>query len=170
MKMTPTDWIQAISMVVLVIVTSIYAWRTFSISKATQKQADASVKMAEDMRNARSPSLTIQWIGADPNQKRISAVIKNEGIGTALNLKCYLTHNKFTFTHTFDGYTTFEAGQKYPFSPPSENFDFETYDGLAINCDYESDLGDKFRSALKFTSKENRVFEKIKLTGGDKND
>ncbi len=48
--MTPTDWIQAISMLVLVIATGIYAWRTHVMSKATKEQADASIKMAEEMR------------------------------------------------------------------------------------------------------------------------
>lgn len=51
--MTITDWIQAISMVVLVVVTLIYAWRTHVISKATKEQADASVEMAEEMREQR---------------------------------------------------------------------------------------------------------------------
>ncbi len=51
--MTITDWIQAISMVLLVVVTSIYVWRTHVISKATREQADASVKMAEEMRQQR---------------------------------------------------------------------------------------------------------------------
>ena len=168
--MTTTDWIQAISTVVLVVVTGVYAWLTYSISQATKKQAEASVKMAEEMKNARAPSLTIQWIGVDPNEKRITTIIKNKGIGTALNLKCYLTHSEFTFTYKFDGYTTFEAGQEYTFPAPSENFNFETYDGLAINCDYESDLGDKFRSTLRCTSKEKRVFEKTKLNGGNNDD
>ena len=45
---TPTDWIQAISMVILVVVTIVYAWRTHVISEATREQADASVKMAEE--------------------------------------------------------------------------------------------------------------------------
>lgn len=53
--MTITDWIQAISMVILVAVTVIYAWRTHVISKATKQQADASVKMAEEMREQRKP-------------------------------------------------------------------------------------------------------------------
>lgn len=48
--MTITDWTQAISTLVLVGVTGIYAWRTHVISKATEKQADASAKMAEEMR------------------------------------------------------------------------------------------------------------------------
>ena len=45
--MTITDWIQAISMLILVVVTGIYAWRTHIMSKATKQQADASVRMAE---------------------------------------------------------------------------------------------------------------------------
>ncbi len=51
--MTVTDWIQAISMLVLVIATGIYAWRTFSISRATKQQADASLKMAEETKEQR---------------------------------------------------------------------------------------------------------------------
>lgn len=41
--------VQAIATIVLVVVTIVYAWRTHAISKATAKQADASVKMAEEM-------------------------------------------------------------------------------------------------------------------------
>ena len=48
--MTTTDWIQAIATGVLVVITAIYAWRTFAISRSTEKQADASVKMAEEMK------------------------------------------------------------------------------------------------------------------------
>ncbi len=38
--MTTTDWIQAISTAILVIVTAIYAWRTHVISTATEKQEE----------------------------------------------------------------------------------------------------------------------------------
>lgn len=48
--MTDSDLIQIILMGLLVVITGIYAWRTFSISNATKKQAQASVKMAEEMR------------------------------------------------------------------------------------------------------------------------
>ena len=37
--MTVSDLIQIILMGLLVVVTGIYAWRTFAISKATEKQA-----------------------------------------------------------------------------------------------------------------------------------
>ena len=51
--MTITDWIQAISMLVLVAITSIYAWRTHVISKATREQADTSMEIAKEMREQR---------------------------------------------------------------------------------------------------------------------
>ncbi len=51
--MTCSDIIQVILMGLLVVVTGVYAWRTFAISKATKKQANASVKMAGEMRDAR---------------------------------------------------------------------------------------------------------------------
>ncbi len=51
--MTVSDLVQVILMALLVVVTAIYAWRTHVISKATQAQADASVRMAEEMREQR---------------------------------------------------------------------------------------------------------------------
>ena len=69
--MTLTDWIQAISMVVLVGVTIFYAWRTFAISNATKKQADASVKMAEEMREQRIMSSQPRLIQKSVHEKDI---------------------------------------------------------------------------------------------------
>ena len=51
--MTTGELIQVILMGLLVLVTGIYAWRTFSISKATEKQAEASVIMARETRDKR---------------------------------------------------------------------------------------------------------------------
>ncbi len=51
--MTTGELIQVILMGLLVVVTSIYAWRTFAISNATKKQADASVKMARETKEQR---------------------------------------------------------------------------------------------------------------------
>ena len=45
--------VQAISVGVLAVVTAIYAWRTWSISNATEKQAEASRAMADEMREQR---------------------------------------------------------------------------------------------------------------------
>jgi hypothetical protein len=49
--MTTGELIQVILMVLLVVVTSIYAWRTFAISKATRKQADASAEMTKEVKD-----------------------------------------------------------------------------------------------------------------------
>ncbi len=101
--MTITDWIQAISMLILVAVTGIYAWRTHVISKGTEKQADASVQMAEEMREQRyeavRPVIDIQWHAPDdarrlgelvssPAQlasKGCSCVLRNVGLGPAID-------------------------------------------------------------------------------------
>jgi len=49
--MTITDWIQAIAMVVLVGVTIFYAWQAKKASNSAKASADASVKMAEEVRD-----------------------------------------------------------------------------------------------------------------------
>ena len=51
--MTTSDVIQIVLMGLLVVVTGIYVWRTFAISNAPKKQADASVRIAEEMREQR---------------------------------------------------------------------------------------------------------------------
>ena len=60
--MTTSDVIQIVLMGLLVVVTGIYVWRTFAISNATKKQADASVRMAEEMREQRRPIVVQQAI------------------------------------------------------------------------------------------------------------
>ncbi len=42
--------VQAISVIVLAVVTAVYAWRTWAISDATKKQAKASTQMADQTR------------------------------------------------------------------------------------------------------------------------
>jgi len=104
--MTATDWIQAFAMVLLVIVTAIYAWRTFAISKGTQRQADASVEMAKEMQNQRydtlRPVIDIEDVKPGPpttrvnnqqttDEQKISAnffecVLRNYGAGAAIDV------------------------------------------------------------------------------------
>ena len=148
--------LEIVTLIVLVLVTFAYAW-------SASKQANASIKMAEEMKNARAPSITMQWGGANPNKKEISANIRNKGFGPALNLICYLTHKEFGFSSKSNVYTTFEVEQKYILTLPSEEFDFKAWSGLAINCDYEGVFGEKFRSILRFESEEKRNLEIIKL-------
>jgi hypothetical protein len=156
---------------VLVLITTIYVKRTSDIAKATKEQADASVRMAKEMRNARAPAITIKWGGADTNRGKISAHLENEGFGPALNPECYLTHKEFAFNYKLSSWcTTFKVGEKYPFSLPSEDFDFKAWKGLAINCDYRSIDGEKFRSILRCESEKDRRLERIKLNSGDGHD
>jgi len=104
--MTTTDWIQAISMVILVIVTGIYVWRTHVISKAAKEQADTSAKMAEEMKAQRYDTirpvidieiLNIQkQIGNQPSEAvaaingdtsyLLSFVLHNIGLGPAIGV------------------------------------------------------------------------------------
>ena len=102
--MTPTDWIQAISMVVLVVVTGIYVWRTHVISKATKQQAEASVKMAEEMREQRydsvRPVIDIQdqelgamelgRIGYGGLLSKLPCVLHNIGLGPAIDVYSFI--------------------------------------------------------------------------------
>ncbi|MFQ5924841.1 MAG: hypothetical protein ACE5IE_02460 [Dehalococcoidia bacterium] len=88
--MTVTDWVQAIAIVLLVIVTGIYAWRTFAISKGTEKQAEASTKMAEEMREQRHDAVRpVVRIEAQDSRK-INISCTNVGTGPALNLRCWI--------------------------------------------------------------------------------
>ncbi len=155
-KIEPTGWAQIFLTLGLTMATGLYALVAF-------RQARASVKMAEEMRNSRSPSITIRWGSADPNKKRISAYLKNEGFGPAFNLEWYLTGKALKFNRNPILYTTFEVGQEYTLTLPSENFDFKAWNGLAINCDYGSAFGGKFRSILRCDSEKERSFEIVKL-------
>jgi len=102
--MTISDLIQIILMGVLVIITGIYAWRTFAISNATKKQADASVKMAKQMRKQTEtlretvsmsirPSVSIEVINVKGSDRypfepptELYIELQNTGKGPARNL------------------------------------------------------------------------------------
>jgi len=162
-RIGPSEWAQVFLVLGLVVVTGYYALVAF-------RQANASIKMADEMKNARSPFITMQWGTADRNNKKISANLENEGFGPALNLKCYLSHKQFDFNYKSCVYTTFKVGQTYKLSLPSQDFDFKAWNGLSINCDYGGILGDKFRSILRCESEGNRSLEIIQLDSGDSSD
>ena len=104
--MTISDLIQIILMGLLVIVTGIYAWRTFTISKASKKQAEASVRMAEEMREQRRPIVVQEAI--EPKGAAISFgdaedieitpsdyfQIRNVGNGPAIELEILTLNEK----------------------------------------------------------------------------
>ena len=107
--MTIGELIQVILMGLLVIVTVIYAWRTFAISNATKKQANASVRMAEAteksvaemVRPMIEPSVEFDHIQDTESRQyyidKMIAKFKNIGRGPALNLKTKIRYPYFKF-------------------------------------------------------------------------
>ena len=94
--MTTGELIQVILMGLLVVITGIYAWRTFAISNATKRQADASVKMAEEMKEQRvltsrpviiQKAVPVEFIGDGFSDE---FEICNAGNGPAIELEILL--------------------------------------------------------------------------------
>lgn len=123
--MTITDWIQAISMLILVVVTCIYAWRTFAISKATKQQADASMEMAntskEQLLSEAKPYLilrlaheVVQWNGIDLGNnplQEFQVTMRNVGKGPAVNILAGLWHR--TEPHEISGKGYLKSGEEW---------------------------------------------------------
>jgi hypothetical protein len=106
--------VQAIVTCILVIVTAVYAYLTRSISRNAAKQAEASIKMAEEMRRSREdgprPVLDIQQIEQDEfgvdDEAMLRAVTQlthddyvwcklgSIGRGPALNIKTSLMNDR----------------------------------------------------------------------------
>lgn len=118
--MTTGELIQVILMGLLVVVTGIYAWRTFAISKGTERQAQASVEMVKEMREQRmseaQPYLLLKLEDephqregapkftekADNNMLRITVL--NAGKGPAINLRAAIWHATKTYCGDSKGY------------------------------------------------------------------
>ena len=112
--MTASDVIQIVLMGLLVVVTGIYAWRTFAISNATKKQADASVKMAEEMslqrlaaKPAVIPDIDIHFEQKDYTDRMRSiaesdfpVVLTNVGTAAAVELELFLKTPRNEFVST----------------------------------------------------------------------
>jgi len=105
------DIAQAIELVILftlVLVTGMYVKRTAEIAKATKEQADASMKMAEEMRDARydalRPIIDIVEQTVEPREmatraynaregifpKKLSCLIRNIGVGPAIEVYSFI--------------------------------------------------------------------------------
>jgi len=104
--MTASDVIQVVLMSLLVVVTGIYAWRTHVISRATKEQANASVKMAEEMREQRRPIVVPKAFPAIgvPYQASVEEIAKhvysdyfeiyNKGNSPAIDLEVLLLNQE----------------------------------------------------------------------------
>ena len=119
--------VQGISVAVLAVVTAVYAWRTWSISNAAEKQAEASGVMAKEMRERRmaedEPRLFLDVVDQKPadyhewdeeskilKHKHTGEEVKpwplpdctvrvlNAGRGAAVSVEaCYLQSDKYYF-------------------------------------------------------------------------
>jgi len=148
--MTATDWIQAISMVILVLVTGIYVWRTHVISKATKEQADASVKMAEEMREQRvmaSRPVIIQKAVVETETELATFGSKdwfsyfevyNAGNGPAIEVEISLLNKEKTPIHS-QRKTFLRAGKPPIEFSPSELASLEKSTFYLV-CEYQSIL------------------------------
>ena len=115
--MTVSELLQIILMVVLVVITGIYAWRTHVISKATKQQADASVKMADEMKEQilsearpylllRLTDEYLQWKDGTGGKsvEEFSVTVFNGGKGPARNLEASLWSHEDIFLTDTKGY------------------------------------------------------------------
>lgn len=95
------DVAQAIEIILtfaLVIVTAVYVRRTAEIAKATREQADASSRPYLLLR------LTDELVTWPPPNNEISVVIRNEGLGPAINIEASLWHPKTIYPYDSRGY------------------------------------------------------------------
>ena len=146
--------VQAWVTVFLVLLTAVYVRRV-------AQQANASVEMARETKDARfaalKPIVMIDWTSGQRG-RAITPYFKNIGLGPALNVKCYCTHTKFEFKGKQDR-TTLEVGKREQITLLTEEFDFGDWPGFAINCDYQSIYGENFRSILRFKTEQERYLE-----------
>ena len=147
--------IQIIISFVLVLITAIYVKRTSDIARATKEQADASVKMAERMREQRYneclPILVLSIIptwnteGFAPNE--IPYVYLQNGIGVKV-MWCNVSKG-VAINLRFSFYTAPTSPGKASFFPPRESGTLEV--GGKREIDYSEMLND---SQLREVTKE----------------
>ena len=116
--MTITDWIQAISTLILVGVTAFYAWKTYDLSTDAKRQADASVKMADEMKEQRydtvRPVIDIELVErstdlskraySDREQVILNGLrgkLVNRGLGPAMDVQSYIVTESGKEKHNF---------------------------------------------------------------------
>ncbi len=139
--MTTTDWIQAIAMVVLVVITGIYVWRTHVISKASEKQAEASVKMAEEMRDSRySESLPILTPTIPPILISEKLPMESLQSGAAVKVKWCNVGKGVAIDSRFSFWTVPASSGHARFFPPSDVYALRT--GESAEVDYGKRLND----------------------------
>ena len=117
----PVENIELILLLILASATVFYAFRTSDIAKATREQAEASVKMAEEMRDQSytmiKPLVNIEFVedaaelqASDEELEKggITCYLKNVGIGPAIDTYSYIQGNtdKYKFNILESGVKT----------------------------------------------------------------
>ena len=160
-----TEAIQLIITFVLVSITAIYVKRTSDISKATREQAEASVKMAKEMKKQRydavRPVIDIQIGGMErvvENQTSyiLSFTLHNIGLGPAIGV-CSVTPTPIGGRWRWD-YDTLAAGGRKKVT----NFSMEQEEGLLTVSVHYTDIYDRhFESGRQVNIDNEKVDWKI---------
>ncbi|GEM_PF-2581833 len=167
--MTLIDWIQAnstvimaIATVILVLVTGFYAWQTMSLSRLTKKQADASVKMAEEAEKsigeAIRPMIHIRVTFGDSsgvtrnaksknNIDEMYAKFKNIGRGPALHPEINIRHPYFKREGPL-GETVLEVDGEVTMSLRRSDSGARPEESFEVTAKYQNMYGKWFRSRL----------------------
>jgi len=168
--MTASDVIQIVLMGLLVVVTGIYAWRTFAISNATKKQAEASVKMAEEMREQRVMASQPRLLQKSVHEKDIwegstkdyfsHFEISNAGDIPAIEVESSLMDNEGNRSHSIR--QTFLRNNDPPIKfRPSNITNLEETKTYYIVCEYQN----IFSHGLKNPLYQTRLPFKISKSG-----
>ena len=171
--MTVGEWFQMWGQIVLagvlVVITGIYAWRTYAISKAMSKQADANLIMAEEVKEqARAlketvsvsvrPFLSIKVFRMARGENKSSAPreidveIQNTGKGTARNIEVTCACSAASIDYTEEQVPFLEAGDKWQISLNRMSRYSDTGVKaifLSISVMYNDDLGELWSSTLR---------------------
>ena len=199
--LTTYEVIYLIAIISLVLVTAIYAVKTEEIAKATErqaseikKQADASLKMAEEMREQTKtlketvslsvrPSISLiafnmkedhSYPFAPPHE--ITVAIHNKGKGPARNLTFTCEGQGKTVEYTAIELPSLDVGDQKQFSisraTTANNEEIRIAYVLLI-ATYNDELGDTWRATLEINKNEKweaGEFRVERLFGGNQND
>jgi hypothetical protein len=145
----------------LIVVTMFYAYYSMEIARATRRQADASVKLANETKEQRlamyKPHITLKITGHSKGEyfvKEIGIELRNDQGGTAINVELYAYHPLFEFRrvrHPFH----IPVGQAIPRGCHVEKPSVENDPGVPIHpvilviANYEDVSGNPWHSVLE---------------------
>ncbi len=165
--MTTSEWVQIILTGVLVVITGIYAWRTFAISNAAKEQADASVETANEMREQTialyKPHIILEKGLSTKGEhfvKLIGVAFSNAVGGPALNLEIYIAHPLLKIVEPVEilpkhssSLSVGEHGYREFLAEDNANVHAAPIESIPIVINYEDVLGNHWHSTLQLVWK-----------------